>query len=269
MPAFTISDAARHCGVDRRTLQRAIRRGRLALTPDHHLTPEALAQAGYGHAAASQGRAAGAPQGEATGMPQGQMSQITPQYMPQEMAQATALLALLERLTTAITDLHQEVRSLREDLRQASQETPQRRHRGATPMPQETPQEAPQDLRHATAAPQVNAAVTPQETPQQPYDTAAAPQEDTAGSSQSLRHATAAPQSGPATAPRPATLPVHIHRIAETAMQYDKLSLADLSQLLFDRQIYRAKDRQTGAAKPVNRGTLQKWLEQARRAGVL
>ena len=52
-------------------------------------------------------------------------------------------------------------------------------------------------------------------------------------------------------------------------MQYDKLTLADLSQLLFDRDIYRARDRQTGEEKPVNRGTLQKWLDQARRAGVL
>jgi hypothetical protein len=77
------------------------------------------------------------------------------------------------------------------------------------------------------------------------------------------------PQAGPATAPSPATLPAHIQRIAETAMQYDKLSLAELSHLLFDRGIYRATDRQTGEAKPVNRGTLQKWLDQARHAGVL
>ncbi len=62
---------------------------------------------------------------------------------------------------------------------------------------------------------------------------------------------------------------MHIQRIAETAAQYDTLTLADLSQLLFDRHIYRARDRQTGEEKPVNRGTLQKWLEQARRAGML
>jgi hypothetical protein len=76
--------------------------------------------------------------------------------------------------------------------------------------------------------------------------------------------------------PRPATpqppaeaLPAHIQRIAETAAQYDKLSLAELAQLLYDRGIYRATERTTGAEKPVNRGTLQKWLDQARRAGVL
>src|SRR6266704_3141208 len=91
----------------------------------------------------------------------------------------------------------------------------------------------------------------------------------TTGSVARRMHAAEAPQPGPATAPSLETLPEHIQRIAETAMQYDKLSLADLSQLLFDRQIYRAKDRKSGEDKPVNRGTLQKWLEQARRAGVL
>jgi len=75
--------------------------------------------------------------------------------------------------------------------------------------------------------------------------------------------------------PRPATpeppaedLPVHIQRIAETAAQYDKLSLADLSQLLYDRNIYRATAKD-GSAIPVNKGTLHKWLSRARRAGVL
>ena len=86
---------------------------------------------------------------------------------------------------------------------------------------------------------------------------------------QTVRHAAAAPQVRPATPTSPETLPVHIQQIAEARAQYDKLSLAEFSQLLFDRQIYRAHDRQTGAEKPVNRGTLQKWLEQARDAGVL
>ena len=48
-------------------------------------------------------------------------------------------------------------------------------------------------------------------------------------------------------------------------MEYDKLSLAELSQLLFDRGIYRAADRRSGEAVPVNRGTLTRWLAQARR----
>ena len=47
MQIFTISAAARHCGVDRRTLQRAIHTGRLILTAEHLPTSEALAQAGY------------------------------------------------------------------------------------------------------------------------------------------------------------------------------------------------------------------------------
>jgi len=127
----------------------------------------------------------------------------------------------------------------------------------------------PQEARHAACTPHHDAASVPQGTPQQPHGTAAAPQEHTAGRPQEMRHAAEAPQPGPATAPSLETLLEHIQRIAETAMQYDKLSLADLSQLLFDRQIYRAKDRKSGEDKPVNRGTLQKWLEQARRAGVL
>jgi len=71
-------------------------------------------------------------------------------------------------------------------------------------------------------------------------------------------------------ATRPKNLPhATLQAIADTAAQYDKLSLAELSQLLFDRQIYRARDRKSGEEKPVNRGTLTKWLEQARRADLL
>jgi Recombinase len=67
-----------------------------------------------------------------------------PHDMPQELVQATALLALLERLTTAITDLHEEVRSLRGDLRHLSRGAPQERHRSVSPSPQGTPQDTPQ-----------------------------------------------------------------------------------------------------------------------------
>ena len=49
-----IADAARRCGVTRRTLQRAIHTGRLTLTPDHRVTVTALAQAGYTPQAAPQ-----------------------------------------------------------------------------------------------------------------------------------------------------------------------------------------------------------------------
>jgi hypothetical protein len=151
MQAFTVSAAARLCGVDRRTLQRAIQAGRLALDPQHCLSHEALIAAGYLDA-----------------MPPQDTPQITPrdtpqdtsQDMPQELMQATTLLALLERLTTAIADLHGEVRSLREDLRHLSRRTPQTRRRGAPTAPQSTPlvtpQEAPQSTPHDTphSAPQ-------------------------------------------------------------------------------------------------------------------
>jgi hypothetical protein len=222
MQAFTVSAAARLCGVDRRTLQRAIQAGRLPLDAQHCLSREALIAAGYLDAT----------------LPQ-DTSQDMPQFMPQETSQelgpATTLLALLERLTTAITNLHEEVRSLRDDLRQMPQRTPHGRRRDAPTAPQAAPQETP----HA-------AAPVPQGTP---HDT---------------------PQVIPATPARPHGLPAQtLQAIAETAAQYDKLTLTELSQLLYDRQIYRTRDRHTGEEKPVQRGTLKKWLDQARRAGVL
>ncbi len=228
MPAFTIAAAARHCGVDRRTLQRAIQAGRLALTPEHLLTPEALAQAGYLPVAVLQAHAAGAPQGHAA-------------PLPQELAQASALLALLEGLTTALGDLHAEVRALREDLRQ----TPQGRLRGAAPEPQVPPQG------HAAEAPQATAPVTPLETPQEVRHTAAAPQRPPA---------TAVPLTTSPEPPAPALdeLPAHIRRIAEAREQYGRLTLRDFAQLLHDRDIYRTRD-----GGVVNAGTLKRWLDKA------
>ena len=227
MPAFTIAEAARHCGVDRRTLQRAIRSGRLALTPEHRLTPDALAQAGYSPVAVPEEDAAEAPH---------LSTAAAPQEPPQELTQATALLALLESLTTALGDLHAEVRALRAPLRQ----TPQRRRRGA-PGAQTTP--------HQGAAPM------PQETPQEVRHTAAAPQH---------APATAAPPKPPTRQPRATTpptletLPAHIRRIAEAREQYERLTLRDFAQLLYDRDIYRTKD-----GGVVNAGTLHRWLEKA------
>ncbi len=77
MAHLTIAAAARHCGVARRTLQRAIKAGRLSLTPDHHLTLEALQQAGYVAATLSQGHAAATAQGPVPETPlrQGDTSQ--------------------------------------------------------------------------------------------------------------------------------------------------------------------------------------------------
>jgi hypothetical protein len=151
MPAFTVSAAARLCGVDRRTLQRAIQAGRLPLDAQHCLSREALIAAGYLDATT--------PQVTPQIMPH-ITPQDTPHGMPQELVQATALLALLEQLTTAITDLHEEVRSLRDDLRQM----PQGRRRGVSTTPQATPQDTPHDVRHDAAAPQVSPA-----TPARPH----------------------------------------------------------------------------------------------------
>ena len=127
MQAFTVSAAARLCGVDRRTLQHAIQAGRLPLDAQHCLSREALITAGYLEAAPQPTR------------------QETPHETPQELMQATALLALLERLTVAITDLHEEVCSLREDLRQMPQRTPRWRRKSVPRAPQITPQTTPQE----------------------------------------------------------------------------------------------------------------------------
>ena len=47
MPLLSIAAAARRCHVDRRTLQRAIRRGRLHLDAQHCLSTDELELAGY------------------------------------------------------------------------------------------------------------------------------------------------------------------------------------------------------------------------------
>ena len=67
----------------------------------------------------------------------------------------------------------------------------------------------------------------------------------------------------------PGLSPETLQQIADTAAQYDKLSFAELSQLLFDRGIHRATDSTTGAEKPVNPGTLKKQLDRAREQGLL
>jgi hypothetical protein len=60
-----------------------------------------------------------------------------------------------------------------------------------------------------------------------------------------------------------------LQAIADAAAEYDKLSFAQLAQLLYERNIYRAKDPVTGQEKPLNKGTLKKWIERARTAGLL
>ena len=60
-----------------------------------------------------------------------------------------------------------------------------------------------------------------------------------------------------------------LQQIADTAAQYDQLSFAELSQLLFERGIHRATDSTTGEEKPVNPGTLKRQLDRAREQGML
>ena len=67
----------------------------------------------------------------------------------------------------------------------------------------------------------------------------------------------------------PGLSPETLQQIADTAAQYDKLSFAELSKLLFDRGIHRATDSTTGAEKPVHPGTLKKQLDRAREQGLL
>lgn len=135
--ALSISAAARHCGVHRRTLQRAIRAGRLRLTADAHLTTAALAQAGY-TAAAPHGtphHAAGdtAPQTAAA-------PHVTPQVLERMLevltSMATSLAILCERLTPQAEPQRQTAASPQV----APRRTPQRR---ATGTPHETPQDTP------------------------------------------------------------------------------------------------------------------------------
>lgn len=67
----------------------------------------------------------------------------------------------------------------------------------------------------------------------------------------------------------PHSVAPHIAAIAQVAAEHPTLTLAQLAHLLYERGIYRAKDRATGAETVVNRGTLKVWLDKARAAGLL
>jgi len=270
MAELSISDAARLCGVNRRTLQRAVQSGRLTLTANHRVDTAALRRAGYAVPLSQLDTAPVSHQGTAP-PPQGaagdaasrsqevRHAAVTPQEMPQELALATTLLAHLEEITHTIAALHQEVVLLREDLRRPPQRrrslTPHVPHRTAVAPQGDTidmSQVAPHVSPHDAAPISHHVALMPQETPQEgPHHVAHTPQE----------HATVDRPLGP--------LPSYIQRIAAVAAEYDTLTLGQLAQLLYDRSLYRARDRKSGVEKPVNRGTLQRWLEQARAAGLL
>jgi Recombinase len=108
MAYLTIAAAARHCGVARRTLQRAIKAGRLALTPDHHVTLEALSQAGYAPATATLRQDPVTTQGPVTETPlrQHDTSRAVSQDLAQVLSQAmTPLIAQLEALVVCLQNL--------------------------------------------------------------------------------------------------------------------------------------------------------------------
>ena len=71
--------------------------------------------------------------------------------------------------------------------------------------------------------------------------------------------------------PRPAAhaLPREtLERIADERTHCEGLSLRAFAQRLYDKRIY-ATTAKDGRKVPVNQGTLTKWLEQARAAGLL
>src|SRR5919198_1227407 len=102
MATLTISDAARRCGVARRTLQRAIRTGRLTLTTDHRLTLDALHQAGYVPVTASQQRVTATPPRQddtSQGAPRDASRRLS-QAVTQDLSQVVS--AIVERLDRLI-----------------------------------------------------------------------------------------------------------------------------------------------------------------------
>jgi hypothetical protein len=105
---WTISEVARLCGCDRRTLQRAIQSGRLHLDAQYRLSREALLAAGYLSA---------------------ETPQSTPQAEPQDTPQTTSDLApiveVLERLIHAVEGVRQAVDTILIEMRQTPQDTPQ------------------------------------------------------------------------------------------------------------------------------------------------
>jgi len=56
--------------------------------------------------------------------------------------------------------------------------------------------------------------------------------------------------------------------IADERTQCEGLSLREFAQRLHDKGIYSAKAKD-GSQGPANPGNVKKWLDQARRAGVL
>ena len=136
MVRLTIAAAARHCGVARRTLQRAIQAGRLTLTPDHQLTLEALTQAGYVAATSPQGPTAAVPLRRSAETPHvtPQEQESTSQAVISDVTQvlSQALAPLLDRLDKMIEILEPLCHTL---ARQSTAATPQRQDAATPPEP--------------------------------------------------------------------------------------------------------------------------------------
>jgi len=95
MAKLTISEAARVAGVARSTLQRAIRTGRLSLSPDHTVDTAELLRAGYTLHAALQEQTAATLQDAASHS--GSVQQDAPGPVPQGLSLLKQEMALLER----------------------------------------------------------------------------------------------------------------------------------------------------------------------------
>lgn len=140
MATLTISDAARRCGVTRRTLQRAIHAGRLELTSDHRLTLEALRQGGYVPATTTPH----APQRPSHGTTHG-TRQRQSQALAPVVARLNRVIELLETLCHTLESQYNAATPPWRDPATHRSDTPQRQGPGSTPGPQEMTQPSPYD----------------------------------------------------------------------------------------------------------------------------
>ena len=63
-------------------------------------------------------------------------------------------------------------------------------------------------------------------------------------------------------------VPAHLRAIAEAYSQATHLILDEFAEVLYERNLYRAMDK-NGHERPVNRGTLKKMLDRCRKLGLL
>ena len=107
-------------------------------------------------------------------------------------------------------------------------------------------------------------------------DALAASQQPQAAAEQPPRAASEQPEQPPHEAPhslpmhygRPGLAPETLQAIAEARVCSPNLSMKAFAQLLFDQGIYRGRARD-GRPVPADHSRLRRWLDQARRAGLL